>query len=138
MDPPPQGDLTETTGHRSRHGCGNPPGSLLPETVFYSVLRRRVGEYLKRVGHADGGPTKGCVRLFWFCVALWVLMWGVTLTHGSIAAAVGLGLASSLLGAFGHNWVHQPKYKGWAFLSLDCIGFSSDGWFREHNLQVQP
>ena len=38
-------------------------------------------------------------------------------------------------GAFGHNWVHQPKYKHWAYLSLDTIGFSSDGWFREHVLQ---
>jgi len=39
------------------------------------------------------------------------------------------------LGAFGHNWVHQPKYKLWAVLSLDTIGFSSEQWFREHNLQ---
>ena len=42
-----------------------------------------------------------------------------------------------MLGAFGHNWVHQPKYYrwGWALLSLDTIGFSSEAWFREHNLQ---
>jgi fatty acid desaturase len=46
-----------------------------------------------------------------------------------------LGLSGSYLGAFGHNWVHIPKYKTLAYLSLDVIGFSSDGWFREHNLQ---
>lgn len=51
--------------------------------------------------------------------------------------ALVFGLISSWLGGFGHNWVHQPKYKdlGWALLSLDTIGFSSVGWFREHNLQ---
>jgi hypothetical protein len=43
---------------------------------------------------------------------------------------------SSVLGAFGHNWVHQPYYqsRGWAILSLDVIGFSSEAWFRQHNL----
>jgi hypothetical protein len=46
-----------------------------------------------------------------------------------------LGMTGSFLGAFGHNWVHIPKYKFYAYLSLDTIGFSSDGWFREHNLQ---
>ena len=32
--------------------------SLLDDTSFYSVLRRRVDEHLKAVGHADGGPCK--------------------------------------------------------------------------------
>ena len=45
------------------------------------------------------------------------------------------GIAASVLGAFGHNWIHQPQYKFWAYLSLDTIGFSSDGWYREHVLQ---
>ena len=48
---------------------------------------------------------------------------------------VAAGFVTSWLGAFGHNWVHQPRYKSWAYLSLDTIGFSSDGWFREHVLQ---
>jgi fatty acid desaturase len=33
------------------------------------------------------------------------------------------------------NWVHQPQYMAWAYLSLDPLGLSCDGWFREHNLQ---
>ena len=28
-----------------------------------------------------------------------------------------------------------PRYKLWAYLSLDTVGFSSDGWYREHLLQ---
>ena len=54
---------------------------------------------------------------------------------GPDASACRGGRLSALAGAFGHNWVHQPKYKHWAYLSLDTIGFSSDGWFREHVLQ---
>jgi len=46
-----------------------------------------------------------------------------------------VGVTGSWVGAFGHNWIHQPRYKQWAYLSLDLIGFSSDGWYREHNLQ---
>lgn len=57
------------------------------------------------------------------------------LVRGLVRALLLTGLFASFLGAFGHNWVHQPKYKSWAYLSLDTIGFSSDGWFREHNLQ---
>jgi len=36
-----------------------------------------------------------------------------------------------------HIQVHQakPKQWGWAILSLDVIGFSSETWFRKHNLQ---
>merc|ERR1712216_982757 len=44
-------------------------------------------------------------------------------------------IASGILGGFGHNWVHQVKYRTWAMLSLDLIGFSSENWFREHLLQ---
>jgi len=54
---------------------------------------------------------------------------------GTFVSAVAFGLAAALLGAFGHNWVHQPAYRVWSYLSLDTIGFSSTGWFREHVLQ---
>ena len=53
----------------------------------------------------------------------------------TVFAAILQGLAASLLGAFGHNWVHQPGYMWAAVLSLDTIGFSSQGWYREHVLQ---
>ena len=55
--------------------------------------------------------------------------------YGTVLNAIFMGLSGSWIGAFGHNWVHQPKYKHWAYLCLDTLGFSSDGWFREHNLQ---
>lgn len=32
-----------------------------------------------------------------------------------------------------HNWVHQPKYKWMAYLSLDLVGFSSDQWYEQEN-----
>ena len=61
--------------------------------------------------------------------------WLLTYMTGSFLAAFSLGCFASWLGAFGHNWVHQPRYKLWAYLSLDTVGFSSDGWYREHLLQ---
>jgi len=54
--------------------------------------------------------------------------------YGTILNAFIMGLMASYVGAFGHNWVHIPKYKWMAYLSLDLVGFSSDGWFREHLL----
>ena len=46
-----------------------------------------------------------------------------------------LGLLTGIMGGFGHNWVHQPKYRNWAYMGLDAMGMSSEGWIREHLLQ---
>ena len=108
---------------------------LLGDDAFYSVMRKRLAAHLKQVGCPGGGPTTGCVALFWATFAAWAGSWLLTYWSGSFLAALLLGVCASLLGAFGHNWVHQPRYKLWAYLSLDTIGFSSDGWFREHVLQ---
>jgi len=108
---------------------------LLPHDAFYSVMRQRVTAYLKKIGHPSGGPRAHCIALFWVTFAVWFALWVALYRFGSPSVAIALGLTSSWLGAFGHNWVHQPQYKLWAYLSLDAIGFSSDGWFREHNLQ---
>ena len=108
---------------------------LLEDDAFYSVMRSRVHEYLKSVGHPDGGPTMQCIIMFWASFVLWLGCYTWLLCSGTIIAAVCTGFSASWLGAFGHNWVHQPRYKFWAYLSLDTIGFSSDAWFREHNLQ---
>jgi len=62
-------------------------------------------------------------------------MWLAMFASGSFVAAWGFGLTAAILGAFGHNWVHQPRHRHWAFLSLDTIGFSSTSWYREHVLQ---
>jgi hypothetical protein len=37
------------------------------------------------------------------------------------------------MGGFGHNWVHQKKYRSWAF-GLDLVGLNSENWLKEHNL----
>jgi len=108
---------------------------LLDDSSFYSELRRKVALYLKRKGHPSGGPTFECKALFWTCFVLWASLWIALYRTGYLSVAVAVGVVSSWLGAFGHNWIHQPKYKLWAYLSLDTIGFSSDGWFREHILQ---
>ena len=108
---------------------------LLGDDSFYSVMRKRVTAHLKSVGHPDGGPTTGCIALFWFTFACWLGSYFWLLSSASIFAALALGISASWLGGFGHNWVHQPKYKNWAYLSLDTLGFSSDGWYREHVLQ---
>jgi hypothetical protein len=111
--------------------------NLLGDDAFYSVLRMRVTEHLKSVGCKDGEPTWTCVVLFWAIFAAWVASVYTTWRTGSFLAAAATGPVASWLGAFGHNWVHQPKYKnwGWAILSLDTVGFSSEGWYREHNMQ---
>jgi hypothetical protein len=56
---------------------------------------------------------------------------------GSLYLVVPTAVVSAILGSFGHNWVHQPNYKrrGWALISLDLVGFSSEAWYRDHVLQ---
>lgn len=76
-----------------------------------------------------------CKALFWASFAAWVVSLAASWYTGFQIIALWLGLPASWVGAFGHNWVHQPKYRFWATLSLDTIGFSSEGWFREHLLQ---
>ena len=57
------------------------------------------------------------------------------LQQGTPWIAALFGFFAAQVGAFGHNWVHQPKYKWMAYLSLDLVGFSSDQWYRAHLLQ---
>jgi hypothetical protein len=106
---------------------------LLDDDAFYSVLRKRVHTFLKTSGGA--GPTSMCIALFWLTFTLWAVLWYGTLRTGSLVLAVCVGLVGAVLGGFGHNWVHQPKYRRWATLSLDTLGFSSEAWLREHLLQ---
>jgi fatty acid desaturase/cytochrome b involved in lipid metabolism len=126
---------TEVPAHHDGMLDAGKSAVLLPSDSFYSVVRQRVTEHLRSVGCPDGGPTSGCVILFWITVAAWVCSWLMLWYTGSFLACPILGFFAAQLGAFGHNWVHQPKYKRWAMLSLDTIGFSSDQWCREHNLQ---
>ena len=72
----------------------------------------------------DVGPTATCLNTFYCCLAVWVIsVVNTLLVFPTIRSAVFQGLASAVLGAFGHNWIHQPKYKLYAKFSLDTIGF---------------
>jgi hypothetical protein len=83
---------------------------LLDDKAFYSVLRTKVVKHFKDSGQSFG-PTLQCLTLFWIVFFSWVGSVGFTLWSGSFGAAVLQGVMASFLGAFGHNWVHQPKYK---------------------------
>ena len=111
------------------------PQLLLNDDAFYSVMRCRVLQYLESIGYPDAGPTLQCKVLFWMSFVAWVTCYVWLLYTCTIPSAIAFGFTSTWLGAFGHNWVHQPRYKLWACLSLDTIGFSSNAWFRDHNLQ---
>eukprot|EP00397_Hematodinium_sp_SG-2012_P014843 GEMP01015103.1.p1 GENE.GEMP01015103.1~~GEMP01015103.1.p1 ORF type:complete len:459 (+),score=91.61 GEMP01015103.1:184-1560(+) len=110
---------------------------LLPDSSFYSVLRKQVAEYLIECGHPDGGPLWPAVVLFWAIFVVWcachvgMLMKDI----GCWQLAIFFGIVSSWLGGYGHNWVHQPNYYWWAVISLDGIGLTSDEWIRTHLLQ---
>ena len=122
--------------HHDRHlDADKTPMLVLSDDAFYSVMRRRLTDHLKRVGLPGAGPTLQCKVFFWIAFVAWLSCYTWLLFSGSVLAAVCFGFSSTWLGAFGHNWIHQPKYQFWAKLSLDTIGFSSDAWFREHNLQ---
>eukprot|EP00948_MAST-09A_sp_MAST-9A-sp1_P004301 g4301.t1 len=111
------------------------PTKLSDDKAFYSVLRQRVTKHFKSLGDGAPGPTTECVMLFWTIFFTWVSSFAYMYYAGTIGSALLCGLFAAWLGAFGHNWVHQPKYRFWATLSLDTVGFSSEAWYREHILQ---
>ncbi|KAL7527085.1 hypothetical protein ACHAWF_002033 [Thalassiosira exigua] len=130
-------EVVRREGLRRRPGSkeGEETPKLLDDDAFYSVVRRRVYEYLTSIGKPRGEPTLQCKIFFWTAFLMWSSNLAWLIHSGTILSAITCGLTSAWLGAFGHNWVHQPKYKLWANLSLDTIGFSSDTWLRDHNLQ---
>ena len=113
----------------------NIPAQLLDDTAFYSVFRARVTKHLKDIGCPKGLPTTQALVFFWVVFISWCAVWAHTLWSGSFASAVLLGFVAAILGAFGHSFVHCPQYRWLAYLSLDTLGFSSDMWERDHNLQ---
>jgi fatty acid desaturase (delta-4 desaturase) len=108
--------------------------NLTPSHSFYSDFRRRVTKHLKEKYDGNWGPTTASMCFFWFCVVVWLFSVTMSLFYGSLVATILSALSSGVLGGFGHNFIHQPKYKHLA-LSLDISGFSSHCWYREHLLQ---
>lgn len=131
------GNGVQNNVHHDRYLDANKHPKLMDDDAFYSVLRQRVTNYLRDIGYASGGPTLECLIIFWSVFCLWMTLMATTWYTGSLAIGAVTGIFSAFLGAFGHNWVHQPKYKdwGWAILSLDTVGFSSECWYRDHILQ---
>ena len=132
------GGMHAPTDHPVKPHAGHAVGStpkLAGDDAFYSVCRRRLTEHLRKVGCPHGGPTRACVVLFWLNFVGFIGAWLHMYQTGTVLSAIVFGALASLLGAFGHNWVHQPDYRFHSYLSLDTIGFSSTGWFREHVLQ---
>jgi hypothetical protein len=111
-------------------------GEVLPrlcaEDSFYCVLRDRATRVLRQ--HGGKGPTTTCKALFVAVFVLYLLFYVLMWHSGHFLAAVLTGLVATWLGAIGHNWVHQYRYRFWAYLSLDAIGLNSTAWEREHNL----
>lgn len=108
---------------------------LLNENAFYSVLRKRVSNYLKSINNPHGLPTKECLYLFYVIFILFIVFGILVYNTGSLLLSSVWGIISAWLGAFGHNWVHIPKYKTYALFSLDPVGLSSETWYRSHVLQ---
>ena len=133
----PSSNQRHAKAHQDRVLEANKLPTWSNDKAFYSVLRKRVAAYLKEVGCPHGGPTWECIGLFWLVLIVWACLVWITYQSGSLAAAAATGAVASVLAAFGHNWVHQPKYKqwGWALLALDTVGYSSEGWYRDHVLQ---
>jgi fatty acid desaturase len=134
---PGSSELSSAGAHSDKFLDAATHPDLLTNDAFYSVIRRKVARHLKEINCRAGGPTTQCIVLFWLVFAAYCSGMYATWTSGSFLVSAMTAIFGALLGAFGHNWVHQPKYKnwGWAILSLDVLGFSSESWYREHNLQ---
>ena len=126
---------TEKAAHKAaeRRTKKHPyPRKLIPEDSFYSVLRSNVRRHLSRNG--GSGPTKECLFLFFICAIGYSVSFGLMYYSGNLVCSCCAALFGGLLGGFAHSWVHQPKFKTYAY-AMDFIGLSSDGWLQEHVLQ---
>ena len=106
--------------------------TMSPKGSFGAVLKTRVREYLRTTENGDG-PTPACVRLFFATLFGWFAFLALTVAHGSVVTAALTGGCGAILAGFGHNWVHQPKYHGWAWV-LDLEGLNGDTWYMGHLL----
>jgi len=102
-----------------------------PENSFYSVFRDRVHEYIKENGSGPGGPA---MAFYYVSLALWFVSFGMLWWTGSYWWELPLITTSLIIGGYGHSFIHQPKYR-WHAYTFDLIGFSSQAWYAEHNLQ---
>ncbi|GMI55230.1 hypothetical protein ScalyP_jg1660 [Parmales sp. scaly parma] len=107
---------------------------FIPLDSFYSVLRNRVKDYLHE-NKLKQGPNMMTLVSFWITLAIWIGSIALTLKYQTVPFAIFQGFCGAILGAYGHNFIHQPGYMNYARISLDTIGFSSQGWYREHVLQ---
>lgn len=105
------------------------------DASFYTILRQRVDAHLIAVGCNDGGPMFVCHLYFWMTFLCWGIGLLTTIACGGFGAAAFTAVCGTILGGFGHNFVHQPKYRFRSLISLDSIGLSSSTWYRDHNLQ---
>lgn len=119
---------------RADEGAAQEP---FAERSFQGVLYDRARAALRARGDARGGPTRACLATFGAACAAYAAGLVATLALDSPAAAVATGLLASVVGAFGHNFVHQPGYRRCAY-ALDAVGLSSLAWEREHCLEHHP
>ena len=112
-------------GDKSTGGLRQTPTSppmLSADDSFFNELKRRVGKYLDSTKRG-AGPTDQCLATFAIVLTSWFILFLTTCATGWLTPAVGTGLCGALLAGFGHNWAHQPKYDGWAWV-LDLEGES--------------
>ena len=99
LRPRPDGTIVPGAGLR-KDVTGKPP-ELCDDAAFYSVVRRRLTEHLRKVKCPRGGPTRQCCVFFWANFAAFCASWAVMYATGTFASAVVFGLVAALLGAFG-------------------------------------
>lgn len=99
---------------------------------FYGEFRRRVHKYLK--AHGGSGPTRLGLTVWWIIVVGWLVSHAFALMSGSLWAVLPISFVSGLLGGYGHNWIHLPRYRHFAYC-LDVIGLSSRQWQTTHVLK---
>lgn len=122
-------------------GPGGRPGPDLTDgTSFYDVLRDRVHAYLSTFprtsdGRVDVGPPPVARYFYFVCLFAYLVLLYLACTKGSILLAVLQGMVGGLIGGFGHSFVHSPRYRHWAYFSLDILGLFSESWVDEHLLR---
>ena len=131
---PAGGSASRASSSSAANAAAAPRTPMLSaDDSFFNELKRRVGKHLDSTKRG-AGPTDECLVAFAATLSCWLILFGVTAVTGQLAAAVGTGLCGALLAGFGHNWAHQPKYDGWAWV-LDLEGNHSQNWFVAHVLQ---
>lgn len=100
---------------------------------FYYEVREEVHKYLK-TNNLKNEPTLLYWFVWWFTCAFVIMAYILQMWNKSLWLLLLTDFGLLVLGGYGHNWIHIPRYRKYAY-ALDWMGLYSYSWLKFHLLE---